>query len=300
MTSTNGNPTVRKAMPRAVIVMAAFLAVAVSAPLAQAKTHLRISATAAAIDGYENWTSSTVWTDIQNFKNANASRPVVDLLLELQALKVGGLDFDFELVRTPTYELAKTAVIEGSADLSAETIWGAEIDSNADKLLKTDAVIRDGEFVKGIYVLPSDAEHLKISTLDDLRGCVGVVVSSWALDVKSMEELKLKGIVKTVTPDLAFLQIQKHAADFTLAEFSASPDMHVELRGVVLVPVPKRTVAIRGSRSWIVSKSSADADSVFKALEAGTIVLRNNGTIERAYKESGFLNPKVSDWTRLN
>ena len=40
------------------------------------------------------------------------------------------------------------------------------------KLFRTDAVIRDGEFVKGIYVLPADLEHLKISTLDDLRGCV--------------------------------------------------------------------------------------------------------------------------------
>jgi hypothetical protein len=268
-------------------------------PSASAKTHLRISANGAAIDGFENWTSSNSWSDIQSFKNANASRPVVDLVLELQALKAGGLDFDFELVRTATHELAKMAVIEGNADLAAETTWADEIDANSDKLFRTDAVIRDGEFVKGIYVRPADLEHLKISSLDDLRGCVGTVVSTWSHDVTCMDGMKLKGVVKTVTPEIAFLQIQKHAADFTLAEFSSSPDMHVEMRGVVLVPVPKRTVAIHGSRSWIVSKATPDADVVFKALEAGTVALRNNGTIERAYKESGFLNPRVSDWTRL-
>jgi len=268
-------------------------------PSASAKTHLKISAIGAAIDGYENWTSSGPWSDIQSFKNANASRPVVDLVLELQALKAGGLDFDFELVRTATHELAQEQVIDGHADLAAETTWSDEIDANSDKLLKTDAVIRDGEFVKGIYVMPSDQEHLKISSLDDLRGCVGAVVSTWSHDARCVDGMKLKGVVRTVTPEIAFLQIQRHAADFTLAEFSSNPDLHVELRGVVLIPVPKRTVAIRGSRSWIVSKSSQDSDAVYKALEAGTIVLRNNGTIERAYKESGFLNPRVSDWTRI-
>jgi len=43
----------------------------------------------------------------QNFQNSNASRPVVDLVLQLQALKAGGLDFDFELAPSITYELAK-------------------------------------------------------------------------------------------------------------------------------------------------------------------------------------------------
>jgi hypothetical protein len=295
--------TNRTSIGRAALHGTAFCFVAVTAfllvPSANAKTHLRISANGAAIDDYENWTTSYSWSDIQSFKNANASRPVVDLVLELQALKAGGLDFDFELVRLPTHELAKMAVIEGNADLAAETTWGDEIDANADKLFRTDAVIRDGEFVKGIYVLPGDLERLKISSLDDLRGHVGAVVSTWAHDAKCMDDMKLKGVVKTVTPEIAFLQIQKHSADFTLAEFSSSPDMHVELRGVVLVPVPKRTVAIRGSRSWIVSKSSPDAEAVFKALEAGTIALRNNGTIERAYKESGFMNPRVSDWERI-
>jgi len=284
---------------RLALALGAIAGLAWSAPSALAKVHLKISANSAAIDGFENWTAASSWDQIQTFKNANAARPVVDLVLELQALKAGGLDFDFELVRALTYEQAKVDVIEGRADLTAETIWDDEIAANSDKLLKTDAIIRNGEFVKGIYVLPSNSELLKLSSAEELRACVGAVVSSWALDVKSMERMQLKGLVKTVTPEIAFAKIQARQADFTLAEFSSSPDMSVEQGGVRLVPVPRCKVAIMGSRSWIVSKASPQADALLEALVAGIRVLRDNGTIDRAYKESGFFNPRVSDWNRL-
>jgi hypothetical protein len=292
--------SIRLPHPRSLALLGIVAASVAFAPLASAREHLRIAANGAAIDGFENWTSTGSWADIVNFKNANATRPVVDLVLELQALKAGSLDFDFELVRVPTYDLAKTEVIEGRAELAAETIWADEVAPHAGKLLATDPVIRDGEFLKGIYVLPSDEAHLKIASMDDLRACVCAVVSTWSLDVKCVEDLKLKGVVKTVSPEIAFLQVQKGAADFTLAEFSSSPDLHVELRGVKLVPVPQRTIAIRGSRAWVVSKMSPNAAAVFAALQAGTGSLRKSGAIERAYKESGFLNPRVSAWVRLN
>src|SRR4051812_38693753 len=80
----------------------AALAAAFATP-AFAKTHLKISVNAAAMDAFNNWNVSGSWGDIKSFKNGNATRPVVDLVLELQALKAGGLDFDFELVRELTY-----------------------------------------------------------------------------------------------------------------------------------------------------------------------------------------------------
>ena len=267
---------------------------------AAAKTHLKISACAEANDAFENWTTGTPWDQIGSFKNANAIRPAVDLLLELQALKAGGLDFDFELVRKLTYELAKVEVIEGRADLTAETIWDDEIAANAKSLLKTDAIIRNGEFVKGVYVLPTNTKLLKISSLDELRDNVGAVVSNWDLDVKTVEGLQLKGLKKAIKPELVFTMIQKQQADFMLGEFSPTPDMGTVSGGVKLVPVPNCTVAIMGSRSWIVSKGSPQADAIFRALAKGTKILRDNGTIERAYKESGFFNPRVADWKRLN
>ena len=285
---------------RAGFVVGAFALIGtfLTSPVA-ARVHLKITACAEVTDSFDNWTAATPWAQITSYRNANAHRPVVDLLLELQALKAGGLDFDFELVRKLTYELAKIEVIEGRAELTAETIWNDEIARNANDLLKTDEIIRTGEFVKGVYVLPTNARLQQLGSLDELRDSVGAVVSTWALDVKTMEDMKLKGLVKTVRPELVFSLIQKQQADFTLAEFSPSPDMGTVSGGVKFVPVPNCKVAIMGSRSWIVSKASPQAEKIFNALARGVRFLRDNGTIERAYQESGFFNPRVANWKRL-
>ncbi|HEX2855427.1 MAG TPA: hypothetical protein VHO24_19485 [Opitutaceae bacterium] len=284
------------AWAKASIVAVAAFAFTVT-PAIAARIHVKISAPAAAIDAYQNWTAGVAWDQITNFKNANAMRPVVDLVLELQALKAGGLDFDFELVRTLTYDLAKKQLAEGRVELTAETIWETEIDSSL--MLKTDAVIRHGEFVKGVYVLPGNQKLLGISSLGELQANTGGVVATWGLDVKTMEEMKLKALTKSPTPEVIFTNIQKQQVDFVLWEFSNNADMSVVLAGVKLVPVPNSKVAIMGSRAWVVSKASPNADAVYKALAAGTKILRDNGTIERAYKESGFHNPRVADWKRL-
>jgi hypothetical protein len=278
-----------------VVAMAALILSSGSA--SAAKVHVKISVPAAAMDAYQNWTAGVAWDQITNFKNANAMRPVVDLVLELQALKAGGLDFDFELVRALTYDLAKKQVAEGRVELTAETIWESEIDASL--MLKTDPVIRHGEFVKGVYVLAGNQKLLGISSLEELQLLTAGVVGTWALDVKTMEEMKLKGLNKSATPELVFANIQKQQVDFTLWEFSSNADMSVLIGGVKLVPVPNCKVAIMGSRAWVVSKGAPNAEVVHKALAAGTKILRENGTIERAYKESGFHNPRVADWKRL-
>jgi hypothetical protein len=264
-----------------------------------AKVHVKIAANGAAIDAFNNWTAATGWAEIRNFKSGNASRPAVDLVLQLQALKAGGLDFDFEFVRTLTYELAKTEVVQGRADLSGETIWDSEIAEQSSALAKGPVIIRNGEFVKGVYALPTNQKLLALTTLEQLREYAGAVVGTWALDVQTMEALKLKGLVKKPTPELVFTAIKAGQADFTLAEFSSSADMAVELAGVKLLPVPNAKVAIAGSRSWCVAKSSPRAAELVQALVAGEKVLRTQGTIERAFQESGFFNPRVAAWQRL-
>src|SRR4029077_18229145 len=100
------------------------------------------------------------------------------------------------------YDLAKKQILEGHVDLMAETIWDNEIDLAT--MLKTDTVIRQGEFVKGVYALPTSQELLKVTTAEALRGFTGAVVGTWALDVKTMEDMKLKGLVKSPTPEIVF------------------------------------------------------------------------------------------------
>jgi hypothetical protein len=277
----------------------ALSAIGVTAATAQAKVHVKIAASPQAVESFTKWNAQTPWEQIARYDGPNANRPTVDLLLELQALKAGGLDFDFEFVPVPNYERAKLEVVQGGADLSAETLWDDEIAENSGTLLKTDAVIRKGEFEKGIYVVPTNDRLLKMSSLDEFRTTAAAVVGTWALDVKTLEAMKLKGIEKAGKPENVFLMIDKGRADFTLMEFSSAADLATETSGVKLVPVPNCKVGLLGSRSWVVSKASASASSIHEALVRGAKVMRGDGRIERAYRESGFLNARVATWKRI-
>jgi hypothetical protein len=282
------------------ILVVCLLAMSCLAQTLQAKVHLKIAVGDARIAGaFNHWTSAIPWSEIKSFKNEDAIRPVMDLILQLQALKIGGLDFDFELVVYPGYERAKLETVQGNTDLSAETFWDNDIAANAGTLLKSDAVIRNGEFEKGIYVLPTNTAILKVKSAEELKNFVGAVVAGWSLDVKLIDAMQPKATEKPGKFENVVLMLEKGRADFTLAEFSSKSDLSVEQNGVRLVPIPNIKVALNGSRSWVVAKVSPNATEIFKALDKGTKALRADGTIERAFKESGFLNQAVASWKRL-
>jgi hypothetical protein len=264
-----------------------------------APVHLKIAAVKEVVDSFKNWTAATPWEQIKEYKGTFVYRPTLDLVLELQALKAGGLDFDFELVPVPNEARARHELIEGNADLAAEADWDSRFAADADSLLKSDPLVRRGDFEKGIYTLPTNTKLLAITTIDELRQFVGATVGTWTLDVKILSQMNLKGFESAVMIENVFLMIQKQRADFTLVEFSSNPDLSVELGGVRLVPVPNCKVVIDDSRSWIINKKSPNADAILAGIQNGLKILRANGSIARAFSESGFVNPKVATWNRL-
>lgn len=276
------------------------VATALLASSLEAKTYLKIAVGDSRIEGaFNRWNAATPWEKIDQFKNPDAIRPVVDLVLLLQTLKAGGLDFDYELALYPGYERAKVEASLGHADLSAETIWDREITEFGDKIQKTDPVIRIGEFEKGLYVLSTNEAALKVKSLDDLKNLVGAIPSSWGLDVELLEQLHPKSIEKPARIENVFLMIEKSRADFTLQEFSAKPDLSIEANGVRLIPIPGLKVAINDNRSWYINKDLPHSKEVFAALEKGLKTLRTEGRFEKAYKESGFISTTTANWKRL-
>ena len=266
---------------------------------ATTRIHLRISANTLVADSFAKWTAQTPLEQITRFDSPCANRPTVDFVLQLQALLAGGLDFDYELHVVPNYERAKIEVLHGYADLTGETVWNNEIAAQADSLLSTAPVIRDGEFEKGLYVLPTNERMMQVTSLEQLREFVGATVVSWPIDVRSLEAMGLKGVEKAFKEEGIFQLLQRRRADFTLLEFAASADMSVTTNGIKLVPVPGYKVALSGSRSWIISKKSPHAGVLADALKRGLQALRDEGRIERAFMESGFFHPKATRWKRL-
>jgi hypothetical protein len=263
------------------------------------KIYLKISANTHIADSFAKWTAQTPLEHITRFDSPYANRPTVDFVLQLQALVAGGLDFDYELIVVPNYERAKIEVVHGYTDLTAETVWDDEIAVHADVLLPTAPVIRDGEFEKGLYVLPTNDRMLQVTSLEQLREFVGATVVSWPIDVRSLEAMGLKGVEKAFKEEGLFQLLQRRRADFTLAEFASTADMSVTLDGIKLVPVPGCKVALSGSRSWIIARNSPHAKALAAALKHGMQVLRDEGRIERAFMESGFFHPQATRWKRL-
>jgi hypothetical protein len=264
---------------------------------AQTKAHLKISASSQVAESFKDWTAVTPWEKITSFTNTNANRPTVDLVLQLQALKTGGLDFDCQLMVVPNYGRALAEVAHGEADLTAETVWDKEIDES--ELLRTDVVIRNGEFEKGLYAIPGNLPVFKVSSAEELRSFAPGTVTAWFMDIKTMKAAQLKEPELAPRIESLAAMLEKKRADFVLLEFSANPDMSLEINGVRLVPVPNCKVAIKGSRSWVISPHSPHSKELQAALDKGLKSLREEGRIERAYKESGFFNQKVASWNRL-
>lgn len=94
--------------------------------------------------------------------------------------------------------------------------------------------------------------------------------------------------------------VATHRADFMLIPFSKEEDLSFDALGITLKPRPGVKVRLAGSRGWVISKVHPKAELTCSALERGLKQLRESGRIDKAYIESGVINPNVEDWTVLN
>jgi methyl-accepting chemotaxis protein len=267
---------------------------------ADGKVTLRIAVSSLVANSFGKWTQQTPVEQIDRFDSPYANRPTVDLVLQLQALAASGLDFDYELSVHQNHGRAVVEVMQGYNDLTAETVWDSEIARNSEALLSSQQVIRNGEFEKGLYVLPGSTRLLEAQLPEALSEFVGATVFNWSVDVQLLENMGLKRIEKASRVENVFQLIRDGRADFTLIEFAATPDLGIENGDVKLIPVPQCKLALPGGRSWIVSKHSRHAAVIVQALDRGISLLRQEGRIERAFRECGFFHPKVTRWKRLS
>jgi hypothetical protein len=261
---------------------------------------LKVAVSSIVGDSLAKWTRDRPVFQIERFDSPHANRPTVDLVLQLQALAAGGLDFDYELSIHTNYGRALVEVTQGYADLTAESIWDSEIAAEPEALIGTTPVIRNGEFEKGIYTLPNNTRLLNARLPDQWGEFIGVTVFNWTLDVQLLENLGIKRIEKVSKIENAFPLIRDGRADFTLLEFAPTADMSIERGGISLVPVPQCKITLPGSRSWIIARQSQHAEAIHAAFERGIGVMRREGRFERAYRECGFINPKVAGWRRVS
>ncbi len=245
---------------------------------------------------FARWTADTPCTEIDNFSNPNASRGTVDLILICQALDATDYKAEITIVNVPNYLRALALTIDGKVDMAAESIWRLEIRESS--LYFSPPIIREGEFEKGIYTSPHNKKVLGVSSLEELRQLTAVIPSVWFQDKEALKEMGVS-IVYVPLKQSIYKMVASRRADFTLLEFSNSPDLSKVYNDVRLIPVKNIKIALKGSRHFVVSKAARDSSRLHEALTIGVNRLRQQGRIRRAYQQSGFISNTVKDWNRI-
>lgn len=276
----------------AALLMAFHLAQASAAPAVTA------SSEPVNLEFVSNWFSEARGCEnIRNFARPNVIRFSIEAVLTCQALKLGGYEGEFKLVPAPNYTRAMLMAGTGEVTMPAETLWSEDLDEK--KFFATKPLLADGDIVFGAFVKADKLNGYKVRNLNDLRKLKAVTSRNWvkdwatlnALGVETLDASTLESIYKMVGAD---------RAQFTLWSFNALPNFETTVDGVTLVPLPGVKIYMHGERRLAVSRAAANGLDVFNALNKGIEILRANGTIARAWRESGYINKRTESWTPLN
>ncbi len=214
---------------------------------------------------------------------------VAELLILCRALELGGLKPAFEFNNTPDY----LRIIHDSANsvtlMPGFIVWKTDI--NPDLFYISDPVLKEKEFVKGIYTVPDNKKLLSIKHADELKHYAITTNQNWIHDNAEITCITPKIITAASNPHLMARMIVAKRADFMLFPFFNSSDLNGSFNDINLVPLQGMKVAFNESLHFIVSKKHPKGLVVYEALQKGLKELHTNGTLRYIYEKTGFFQP---------
>ena len=237
---------------------------------------------------------------IHEYKGEGARRDVIELVLLMQAVRLGGYRHSITLQAEQNYLRTLRGIGEGRFITSAGLAWQTDIEIMDDAYFTSRLLIKDGEFVVGVYTTLKNQKALQANNLAKLAELNVVTSSQWNNDVRTLKALGLTHV--TYSPNWINMarMIEAGRADITLAPFQTGPDMGIKVGDVMLYPIKGIKVAFSGSRHWPVSRKHPEGKAFYEALERGLTELERKGTIQKAYHDCGAFHPDVAQWTLLN
>jgi hypothetical protein len=238
--------------------------------------------------------------EIDNFVGPNSQREVVDFVMVQRAIALGGMDLEFE-IRHGNFDARNLKLLaSGSLLVSFDSIWLAQAQLLADKVYISKAVVKKGDFWAGVYTAPTNTSALKIKTLSDLRRHSAVSSKIWRTDWQTWSAIKPAKLVHESNWFSMAKLVSNRWIDVMLVTFPKEPPFVHQDDNFHLVAVEGVKVILDDSRHYCVSRQHPLGAQTFAALERGLEILQQQGAIERAYRQSGFINDAVKDWKVLN
>ncbi|MFO6424829.1 hypothetical protein [Motilimonas sp. KMU-193] len=236
---------------------------------------------------------------IEDYRGQYANRGVVELVLLQKALHLGGMVGNVTFKTGPNYGRLLKQLQAGDVDMLANSAWLSNLEQQIGDYYISDAVIRDGQFEAGLYVLASRPELQKVRTREQIQNLTAVSNKHWHSDWQTLSALNLKHLYNVAKWSSMLDMIRLQRADFFLAPFQVTPDLSFTNSGDVFVPIKGIKLGLRGSRHFVVSRQSKHADKLYLILQKGVKQLHLQGEFEKAYQQAGFYNPAVAGWEKI-
>ncbi|WNO11590.1 hypothetical protein [Teredinibacter sp. KSP-S5-2] len=233
---------------------------------------------------------------ITEYSGEKSRRDVVELILIQQALHLGGYQHPIAFKLEAFYNRVMHLLDKGGVAAGASTTW--DKDANKHRYYVSEPIIRRGEFVAGLYTKTEKANDFE-PTQKNIKALTAVSNELWQVDWSALETLGMNKLYTTSEWPSMVRMVWYGRVDVTLAPFQPNDDMSVTFENMRLVPIQGVKVVLPGTRHWLVSKAHPQGKKVFSALEEGIAKLREQGTIARAYRESGFFDHRVDNWLEI-
>jgi hypothetical protein len=223
-------------------------------------------------------------------------RTALEFVIACRAIRLGGLDSTPTIHNFPNSARARAELLRGAVAIMVDFPWG-DFAAHED-LYRSDAVLRIGDFAKGVYTRPDHAELLKVRTVEELRKFRAVSSEAWVYDWAALQRMEIETFAVS-TYDLMGRMVERGRVDFLVGEFPGVSDLSQYINGFRFVPVAGIKIALPGSRHVAVSKRAPHAKRIFDALQIGLKIMHERGLIEEGYRTVGFFNPLTEDWKVL-
>lgn len=237
---------------------------------------------------------------IDHYGGPNARRDVIELVLLQQALHLGGLDEKIVLRPENSYLRILKLLTDGQIPISGALMWRQDIKPHSEFLFKTRALVKEGEFIAGLYTRRDNNRALGANSLGKVSQLSAASNEHWRPDLEALKSLGITRVYYSTYWVQIVRMVIAGRADVTLAPFQSNPGMKVQVDNLELVPIPGVKVALPGSRHWPVSKKHPQGQAIFDALQKGIAILEQKNIIHRAYEECGFFHEGVKNWKLLN
>ncbi|MBB1309691.1 hypothetical protein H5200_06425 [Pseudoalteromonas sp. SG43-7] len=248
---------------------------------------------------YTHFLAGRAPQDITDFSGRFIRRDVVDMIIAQQALYLGGFN------KTFSYQIGKinfrnTKLLEkGELLISFDSYWYEDAKSLADKVYISDELIRKGEYFAGIFTSPNNKKVFQLQHLSDFNQLTSVSTPRWRTDWKTLSQLPLKDLVAEDEWLSQVRMVSMQWIDFMLMPLMPQMGNQYVLEDIVLQAVPNVLILLDDSRHFVISKRHPDGAQAFKALQKGLKILREQGAIEKAYRQAGFI-PELSEQLIIN